>query len=307
MRVRELSCAVSLCRDITARPRAHNLKYQKRAILNRFLKNISLKKHCATLLLNVASNKYPTNFLSSLFYTKRVDEEYALADDRGLEDFILQKTVTLHQDEQQVGEVIVLAHRYLPDTAMLQAEFYRKELPSDVFFENGLVRRGYTYQKLEISLGDSLQGIVLSKETGIILSHVENHFLVREKDMAALFEHISYQKQHREEFADYVAVGSSAMGFLGYDYQPAGTELKEKIFLRKGKEVDAIKKETLKNPENLQEEDCVYNGELFLRKKRCDDISITLGRTSFILQREGQGLYLRDQQIDCLKKVLEMY
>ena len=242
-----------------------------------------------------------------MFHTKRVDEEYALADDSELKDFILQKTLSLHQDEQQVGEVMVLAHSYLPKFAYLQAEFYRKELPSDVFFKNGLVQRGHTYQELQISSENSLQGIVLSKEMGIILSNVENHFLVREKDIDGLLEHISYQKQHREEFCDYVSVGSSAMGFLGYDYQPVGQNLREKIFLRKGKEADAIKKETLTNPENLQEEDYVYNGELFLRKKRCGDISITIGRTSFILQREGQGLYLRDPQIDCLRKVMEIY
>src|SRR3989338_2141355 len=241
-----------------------------------------------------------------MFHTKRVDEESAFTESE-LEGIILQKTLTLHHDLEQVGEVVVFAHKYLPDIAVLQAERYKTPLPLDIFFAKGLVRRGYSSQPVKIPSGDSLQGIVLSKSSGRVLPGGEDHFLGREKDIKNILEVIQYRQQHKEEFCDYVVVGSSGNGFLGHYYQPAGKELREKIFLAKRKEDDMIKKETLKNHKNEKEEDAVYNGELFLRKKSFDDFTITLGRTSFILQREGQGLYLRNQQIDCLRKVLEMY
>ncbi len=238
-----------------------------------------------------------------MFHTKRVDEEYALAE-QDLEDFLLRKTLTLHDNSEQIGEVLVFAHKYLPEMMVLQAEFYRMPLSSDVFFEKGLMHREHAFKPLQTT---SLQGIVLSKSSGIILPTVENHFLAREEDFSAILNGIFYQEQHREEFADYIAVGSSGTGFGGYDYQPVGKELKEKIFLRKGKEADTITKETLKNQENEKDEDCVYNGEVFLRKKKFDGFSVTVGRTSFILQRERQGVYLRNQQISCLRKVIEIY
>ncbi|MBI2666924.1 hypothetical protein HYX13_04895 [Candidatus Woesearchaeota archaeon] len=237
--------------------------------------------------------------------TKRIDEEFSCTEP-DLEDFLVRKTLTLFRDQERLGEVLIFAHKHLPEWAYLQAELYPQELPSDIFFEKGLVRREHAFKPVQTTSSQSLQGMVLSKHSGLILPYVENHFLLREEEMPLILERLAYQQQHREEFADYVAIGSSGTGFLGYDYQPLGKKLREKIFLRKGKEADEIKKETVKNTE-LNEEDAVYNGELFLRKKIFDSFTISTGRTSFILQKEGQGLYLKDQQIGCLKKAVEMY
>lgn len=250
--------------------------------------------------------------------TKRIDEEYALQEQE-LEGLVLKRLAALYKDEERVGELLQITHgqgEFSPGY-LLQAELYFSDLPADLFFEKNLVLRKNVSAPLCLRYRP-LKGIVLSKDTGVIL-WAQNHINLRPEWLDDVLECIAYQEKNQEHFAAYISIGNSGVGFLGYDYQPPGPEVKNKKFFHKGAEVDSIKKEQwelVKDDGDVRYE--YWNSEKVSRNFPIngDGLEATIGRYNLELTytlagslagRGGEALHLWHQQIPALKKLIEIY
>ena len=238
-----------------------------------------------------------------MYSTKPINESYAL-EEPGLEGLVLKRVLALNNNDRKVGEVIQIVHgRY--DQLQLQGEFYYEELPSDIFFAKGLVHREHAYEPLHLS--QPLKGIVLSKDRGSFYAKKERHLLIRPEEMNEVLQVIKYQKEHREEFADYRSHGNSGCGFIGYSYQPSGPDIdqEQQKFFRNGSELETIIKEIkVINDETHH----VWNGEKISREFILDcGLEITMERNGLDLYREQEGIRLDFQQLPVLKKLIDLY
>ncbi len=263
-----------------------------------------------------------------MYHMKKNNETFPL-DEKELEGLVLRRVAALYDDKLEIGQVLQIewGARYVAGSPELQAEFYYQALPSDVFFEKGLVHRKNVFEPLQLEkqLGvkNFLEGIVLTHGTGIILTDLQNQLLIRPEHFAEIREILAYQENHREEFAAYYPSGHSMCGFLGYSYQPPGSDCTKRQFIEKEK-TKAIKKE---KRQVLDDEK-----QVVVEYWNSEKVSLTIpfgsgqakvgrytlqfshyvvqppkNRTALGGKTYGEGVHLWHIQIPALKKILEIY
>ena len=250
----------------------------------------------------------------NMYHTKKIGERIAL--EGKLEGFVLEKVALLQQDQLPVGEVMQIFHGHNPSSYLLQGELYYAALPSDIFFEKMLVSREHVFEPLHLE--KPLEGIVISKKSGIILADTGNHLLIRPERVENFLGLISFQEKERESFASYRGVGMPAGGFRGLDYIPSGVDGKERKFIAKDK-MDSIRKESLA----VVEDGCdvtyeIWNGEKVSRTASFgEEFQAAVGRDTITLTstyqknlappEKKEGIVLCFQEIAALEKLILLY
>ncbi len=260
-----------------------------------------------------------------MYHTKRIDETYPL-EGKGLENCVLRKVSSLHTEKKEIGKVLQVGwNANYPGCFdnILQGELYFKALPSDVFFEKGLIRREHTFEPLRLE--KPLEGIVISKgPTGIYLNNAKNALLIRPEHIEEITDILAYHEKQKETFAGYTSSGNSFIGFQGYYYQPPGPNLeRDKVKFIEKKDVGTIKKKTKTsdgknnpiayeywNDKKVSETWLLCNGSLEVTIERyelklCKTLKKSQDQTTKTDKREG--INLERTHIPALKKIIEIY
>ena len=182
-----------------------------------------------------------------MYHTKRIDETYPL-EGKGLENCVLREVSSLHNEKKEVGKVLQInCNAKYGGGTVLQAELYFQALPSDAFFEKGLIHRENAFEPLNKK--KLLEGIVISKGcTGVYLCNAKNLLLIEPERIKEITDILTYHENQKETFAGYWSSGNSFIGFRGCYYQPPGPDQeRDRVKFIEKENVGNIKKETKKS------------------------------------------------------------